>query len=104
MHVAKSKTMNTQKLFLPNIAICILMDLIGMFTYTIPALGEFGDVIWAPFSAFIFYKLFGGKLGLFGGMFDFFEEILPFTDVIPSFTIAWFIRKNAVDKTLQQIR
>ncbi len=94
--------MNTQKHFLPNIAICIAMDLIGMFTYAIPALGEFGDVIWAPLSAFIFYKIFGGRLGLFGGMFDFAEEILPFTDFIPSFTIAWFIRRNAMEKILQK--
>lgn len=92
--------MNTQKQFLPNIAICVVMDLIGMFTYAIPALGEFGDVIWAPFSAFVFFKLFGGKMGVFGGAFTFLEEIIPFTDVIPSFTIAWFIRKNAMNKNL----
>lgn len=92
--------MNTQKQFLPNIAICVVMDLIGMFTYAIPALGEFGDIIWAPFSAFVFFKLFGGKMGVFGGAFTFLEEIIPFTDVIPSFTIAWFIRKNAMNKNL----
>jgi hypothetical protein len=92
--------MNTQKQFLPNIAICVVMDLIGMFTYAIPALGEFSDIIWAPFSAFIFFKLFGGKMGVFGGAFTFLEEIIPFTDVIPSFTIAWFIRKNAMNKNL----
>jgi len=76
------------------------MDLIGMSTYAIPALGEFGDIIWAPLSAFIFYKLFGGKIGVIGGMFDFLEEILPFTDIIPSFTIAWFVRKNQIDRQL----
>jgi hypothetical protein len=96
--------MKTQKLFLPNIGFCIAMDLIGMFTYIIPSLGEFADLIWAPFSAFVFYKLFGGKLGLFGGAFSFLEEIIPFTDAIPSFTIAWFIRKNAIDKAVQDIR
>lgn len=98
--LVKSKTMSTQKIFLPNLAICILMDLIGMFTYSLPALGEFGDVIWAPFSALVFYKLFGGKMGVIGGAFSFLEEMIPFTDVIPTFTIAWFIRKNAIDKSL----
>lgn len=92
--------MNTQKHFLPNIAICIAMDLVGMFTYMLPGLGEFGDIIWAPLSAFIFFKLFGGKLGVFGGAFDFLEEIIPFTDFIPSFTIAWFIRKNAIERSI----
>ena len=46
------------------------------------------------FSGYIFYKLFGGRLGLIGGVLDFLEEIIPGTDIIPSFTIAWFIRKT----------
>ena len=89
--------------FLPNIALCIAMDLIGMFTYIIPALGEFADIVWAPISATVFYKMFGGRIGMIGGVLNFLEEIIPFTDVIPSFTIAWFIRKNAIEKSLQKI-
>ena len=92
--------MNKQNIFLPNIAICIAMDLIGMFTYIIPALGEFADIIWAPISAMIFYKMFGGRIGLIGGVLNFVEEILPFTDIIPSFTIAWFVRKKQIEKQL----
>lgn len=91
--------MKTQKDFLPNIAICILMDLIGMSSYIFPALGEFGDVVWAPISGFIFLKLFGGKLGAVGSVLNFLEEVLPFTDIIPSFTIAWFIRKREIEKS-----
>ncbi len=81
---------------LPSLTICILMDLVGMATYLIPGLGEWGDLIWAPVSGFVFYKLFGGRLGLIGGIFDFLEELLPFTDIIPSFTIAWYIRKKEI--------
>ena len=92
--------MKNDQHFLPNIALCIAMDLMGMLTYAIPVLGEFADVVWAPLSAFLFYKLFGGKMGVFGGAFSFLEEIIPLTDVIPSFTIAWFIRKNAIEKSL----
>jgi hypothetical protein len=91
--------MKTQKDFLPNIAICILMDLIGMSSYIFPALGEFGDVVWAPISGFIFLKLFGGRLGAVGSVLNFLEEVLPFTDIIPSFTIAWFIRKRELEKS-----
>ena len=87
-----------EELFLPNIGICILMDVIGMASFIFPGLGELSDIIWAPISGFVFYKLFGGRLGLIGGVFDFLEEILPFTDIIPSFTIAWFIRKSAMEK------
>ena len=92
--------MKTEKLLLPNIAICILMDLIGMASFLFPAMAEFTDIIWAPISAYIFNKLFGGRLGAIGGVLNFIEEIVPFTDVIPSFTIAWFIRKNVMDKQL----
>ncbi|MFZ4057000.1 MAG: hypothetical protein ACOYKE_02625 [Ferruginibacter sp.] len=77
----------------PALLICILLDIVGYASYIIPGLGEFADIIWAPLSAYIFYKLFGGKLGLIGGVLDFLEEALPFTDFIPSFSIAWIIRK-----------
>ncbi len=70
------------------------MDLIGMFTYLVPGVGEFADIVWAPVSAFIFYKMFGGRIGLIGSVLNFVEEALPFTDAIPSFTIAWLVRKS----------
>ena len=94
--------MKTEKLFLPHIGICIIMDVIGMASYILPAMAEFTDIVWAPISGYIFYKLFGGRLGLIGGVLDFLEEIIPFTDIIPSFTIAWFIRKNDLDKLLNK--
>jgi len=65
------------------------MDLIGMATYSIPVLGEIGDVFWAPISALIFFKMFGGWKGAVGGIFNFIEELLPGTDIIPSFTLMW---------------
>lgn len=77
----------------PSLAFCLLMDLIGYFSYAIPFLGEFADILWAPFSAVVFTFTFGGWRGILGGMFNFVEEILPGTDFIPSFTIAWFIRR-----------
>jgi hypothetical protein len=93
--------MKKEKILVPNIALCIIMDLIGMSSYFIPALGEFTDIVWAPISGFIFFKLFGGRFGLIGGVLDFLEEILPFTDIIPSFTIAWFIRKQQAERLMQ---
>lgn len=71
------------------------MDAIGYFTYAVPVLGEFGDIFWAPVSALIFMASFGGWKGVLGGAFNFVEEILPFTDFIPSFTIAWFLRSTS---------
>jgi hypothetical protein len=74
------------------------MDLIGMASFIFPGMGEFADVIWAPISGYIFFKLFGGRLGVIGGVLDFLEEIIPFTDIIPSFTIAWLLRRRAIGK------
>lgn len=91
---------NENELFLPNIALCVLLDLAGMASYIFPALGEFADVVWAPISGYIFFKLFGGRLGMIGSVLNFLEEVIPFTDIIPSFTIAWFIRKKAMDKMI----
>lgn len=73
----------------PSLLFCILMDVLGYATYAIPGIGELGDIIWAPISAIIFYRSFGGWKGAFGGLFNFAEEILPGTDFIPTFTITW---------------
>ena len=73
----------------PTLAFCILMDLIGYATYALPGAGELADIVWAPISAIIFFKAFGGFKGAFGGIFNFVEEILPGTDFIPTFTITW---------------
>jgi hypothetical protein len=84
-----------KKNFLPNIYLCIFLDLLGLSSYLLPAIGETIDIIWAPISAVVFYFLFGKKkFGLLGGVFSFLEEISPGFDFIPTFTIAWFIRKR----------
>jgi len=72
-----------------SLLFCILMDFIGYASYTIPFIGEFADILWAPVSAFIFYKTFGGWKGAFGGVFNFVEELMPGLDFIPTFTLTW---------------
>ncbi|WPO77385.1 hypothetical protein [Flavobacterium sp. KACC 22761] len=67
----------------------LLLDGIGMISFTIPFIGEFGDVIWAPIAAFIMTRMYKGRVGKVASVLTFVEEILPFTDVIPSFTITW---------------
>jgi hypothetical protein len=88
----------------PSLAFCIAMDLVGYASYAVPLLGEFADIIWAPLSAFIFYKTFGGKVGILGGVFNFIEEIAPGLDFIPSFTIAWFMQRSKQFKTVKSVR
>ncbi len=69
------------------------MDLVGSLSYAFPVWGEWFDVIWAPISAFIFYLLFGGKIGRIGAIINFTEEVLPFLDFIPAFTLGYLYKK-----------
>ena len=77
----------------PTLTFCLIMDLLGSATYLLPGLGEWFDILWAPISALIFFKSFGGKVGRIGSIINFTEEILPFTDIIPTFTIAYFYNR-----------
>ena len=68
----------------------LLFDAIGMLSFTVPLVGEFSDVIWAPVAAYLMTRMYKGTAGRVGGVVTFLEEILPFTDFIPSFTLMWF--------------
>ncbi len=85
----------------PKLHFCIIMDLIGLLSYTYPGFGEFTDVIWAPVSAFIFYKSFGGKTGAIGSFINLAEELLPFTDFIPTFTLGYIYNRLRFKNTGQ---
>ena len=83
---------------LPKLSFCILMDLAGLATYALPVLGEWGDMLWAPISGMIFMKTFGGLTGMIGGIANMAEELIPFTDFIPTFTIGYFYTKFQTSK------
>jgi len=70
----------------------LLFDAIGMMSFSIPLIGEFSDVIWAPISGFLMVWMYKGRAGKIGGMFSFLEELIPFTDIIPSFTLMWIYK------------
>jgi len=70
-----------------RLALCLLLDAVGCISFAIPLIGDFSDIIWAPIAAIISYKMFGEKRGKFTALTTFTEEVLPFTDIIPSFTI-----------------
>jgi hypothetical protein len=78
-----------QERSLPSLGACILMDLIGAAVVVIPVAGE---LIWAPISAFIFWRMFGFRKGFLGGIFSFVEEMIPGLDFIPTFTIMWAVQ------------
>lgn len=83
----------------PSLTFCIIMDLLGSASFAVPIVGEITDIIWAPVSAIVFYLCFGSKrFGAHGAVFAFVEEILPGLDFIPTFTIAWLIRRVQLPK------
>jgi hypothetical protein len=67
----------------------IVLDGVGMLSFTIPFIGEFSDVVWAPVSGFIITRMYKGAVGKLGGVISFVEELFPFTDVVPTFTLTW---------------
>ncbi len=73
----------------------LLLDAIGMISYTLPGIGEFTDVIWAPVSAWLMYRMYGGLDGKIAAGLTFVEEILPGMDFIPAFTLMWLYRRIA---------
>lgn len=72
-----------------KLVIGIFFDLIGMISYIIPGYLEFIDVAWAPLSGFILSKMYKGNVGKVAGTIEFLEELIPFTDAIPTFTLTW---------------
>jgi hypothetical protein len=72
-----------------KLIISMLLDLVGMATYFFPFIGESFDIIWAPMAGFILNRMYKGTVGKVGGIIVFLEEILPITDIIPTFTLTW---------------
>ncbi len=72
-----------------DLVLGILFDVIGTISFAIPLVGEFTDVIWAPVAGFLMTWMYKGKAGKVAGVFTFLEEIIPFTDFVPSFTLMW---------------
>jgi len=75
-----------------NLVLGLLFDIIGMLSFSIPWIGEFSDVVWAPISGLLMVWMYKGSLGKISGIFSFLEEIIPFTDVIPTFTLTWIYK------------
>merc|ERR1712216_369908 len=71
-----------------KLAISILIDIIGILTFLIPVLAEMMDVFWAPLSALLVHQLYVSTL--LSGV-ALIEELLPFTDIVPTATIGWIL-------------
>lgn len=84
----------------------LLFDAIGMLSFALPFIGDFSDIIWAPFAGWLMTRMYKGKIGQAAGVITFIEEIIPGLDVVPTFTIMWlyhYVFKKHIDKSAVEV-
>jgi len=83
----------------------LFFDLLGMLSYFIPGIGEFSDLIWAPLAGWLMTRMYQGQFGKTAGVVTFLEELLPGTDILPTFTLMWIytflIKKETGEERLE---
>merc|ERR1712224_212371 len=80
--------------------VCNVIDMIGLMSYFPLLIGELADFIWAPCAAFFLHFMFGSMV--FSSL-GFFEEILFFTDICPTATLAWMVANMESLKPLKNL-
>jgi len=68
--------------------ISLIIDLIGSSSYLLPLVGEGFDLAWAPAQTIMIMALYDATSPNLKYL-SFMEEILPFTDIVPSASIGW---------------
>lgn len=79
----------------------LAIDFLGNATFVVPGLGEMADVLWAPVSAKMVDTLYK-ESSPHAKYVAFMEEILPFTDFIPTATLAW-VKENLSSAELDKL-
>jgi len=69
----------------------------GNASYFLPGAGEVTDAVFAPASAVAIKMMFNANAIALLGLV---EELGPYTDIIPTATIAWFLEECAPDPPL----
>lgn len=71
-----------------RLMLSLLIDLIGSSSYLLPLAGEGLDLAWAPIQTTLIMSMYDSTSPNLKYV-SFIEEILPFTDIVPSATIGW---------------
>lgn len=80
-----------------KLAACFCLDMLGNATYMVPAVGEVGDAVFAPASGVMIKMLYNSNsIAIIGAL----EELLPYTDILPTASIAWFLEAMWPDSCL----
>ena len=73
-----------------KLVVSLTIDLIGSMTYLIPVVGEGLDLAWAPIQTILLIAMYESVTPSLKYV-SFLEEILPFTDIVPTATIGWAV-------------
>ena len=68
--------------------VSLIIDLVGSSSYLLPMVGEGFDLAWAPAQTILIMAMYDATSPNLKYL-SFMEEILPFTDVVPSASIGW---------------
>ena len=71
-----------------KLVISLWIDLMGSASYHLPVVGEGVDIAWAPLQTLFIMAMYDDIAPNLKYV-SFVEEILPFTDIVPSATIGW---------------
>ena len=85
---------------LKKLLICMVLDVLGNLSFVLPGMGESMDSVYAPFQAYMLKKLFkSNAIALIGLV----EEGLPFTDCIPTASVAWMLETFFMETTVARL-
>lgn len=93
------------RVVLPNgvwgkLLVSLLVDGLGSASYLLPVVGEVTDLGWAPLQTMLIMALYEHSANSSEAMVSqgewlkyvsFVEEIMPFTDIVPTATVGWFL-------------
>lgn len=74
-----------------RLLVSLALDATGSASYLLPIVGEFFDIVWAPIQTMFIIAMYDADVSPNLKYVSFVEEILPFTDIVPTATIGWFM-------------
>ena len=81
----------------PKLLASLAIDAVGVSSYALPMVGESEDIVWAPISAALVQAIYGTY---WLTALDLLEEGLPFSDFIPTATLAWSLEYTQIRRVV----
>ena len=85
--VALAQTILPQDM-IGRLVVSLIIDFIGSSSYLVPVVGESFDLAWAPIQTILIMAMYDECMPSLKYV-SFLEEIIPFTDLLPSATLGW---------------